>query len=220
MAALDAPHLIEFAHDLGGDEARGVVERALQSPPTSVEEVGFYGAENNPPLENCLRILVAKLDEREVLMASEDKYLGELFPQFEEHITLPRALIDLLPFWLDPIYDWEQDGSDPGVQERLYLKLNEGLNEALQALDSSFRDTNKALLTFELDGGDHLYFAALTPNLAMKWTGVALARNGRGRPLGLRTPDWSAFADHLSYALGCKAFTDVNAAPVTWRDPV
>ncbi|MEO1174311.1 MAG: hypothetical protein AAFX94_20000 [Myxococcota bacterium] len=193
--------------------------RALENPPMRREEVGFYGAERNPPLENCVRMLVTELHKSGRLMAAEDKYLGELFPQFEKHITLPRALVELLPFWLDPNYSWEDDGSDPGVRERESLRIAAGLNGATAALEKSFADAGLSLVTWELAGGDHLCFMALPEAVKERWVGVVLARNARGEPLGLRPPDWSTFAGHLGYCLGLKNLSNVDVAAFQWREP-
>lgn len=217
--AVEAPYLVDFARDLAGDEVAARVAETLRSPPMTKEEVGFYGAERNPPLENCLRFLVSELSKRGVTMAAEDKYLDELFPQFKRHIALPLALVELLPFWLKPDYDWEDDGSDPGMQERESLRIGAGFNAAMDALEHAFTDAGLSLATFELSGGDHLHFVAVKPAVAKRWSGRVLARTARGEPLGLRPPDWPAFSAHLSYCLHLGDLRNVRSTRFDWREP-
>lgn len=153
-------------------------------------------------------------------MAAEDKYLDELFPQFERHIALPPPLVELLPFWLKPDYDWEDNGSDPGVREREALRIAAGFNAAVEALEHAFTQAGLSLATFELRGGDHLHFVALKPAVATRWSGIVLARTARGEPLGLRPPDWPAFSAHLSYCLHLGELRDVRSTRFDLREPV
>ncbi|MEM6532931.1 MAG: hypothetical protein AAF654_09915 [Myxococcota bacterium] len=193
---LDAPRLVEFAADVGDSALSSELDFALRCPPTTPQDTGFYGSQNNPPLENCFRFLVSELQSRGLLMASEDKYSLETLERFGEHIELPGLARELFPFYFDDAYDPSEDRAPDGAG------LKERLPELFQAIEQAFVYRGLKLLSIELAGGDHVHFIALEPTVAERWRNVSLAQTRNHHHLGLRDPDWYRYSLHLEYAIG------------------
>ncbi len=175
-------NLVAFAKDISGGDLELVkkVEAALAKPPFTAETIGFYPDRRNTPFENCYRFMVSELSKAGLLMAAEDKYSDGVFKQFTMYIELPNDVKKL---------------------RRRHYDHAEFL-PAMAEIEARFEAKGLRLTTLWTAGGDHLYFAALTPEVAKRWLNRSVGTTHDGQQLGLRSPCWGALYEHLSYALG------------------
>lgn len=174
--------LIALVKDLSGQNAALIkkVEAALANPPFTAEAIGFYPSRENTPFENCYRFAVSQLSKAGLLMAAEDKYSYGIFNQFAAHIELPDGLKTMRKRAYEPT---------------CFLP-------AMADIEARFEAKGLRLTTLWTGGGDHLYFAALPPEVAARWVNVSVGTTHDDQHLGLRAPCWGALYEHLSYAFG------------------
>lgn len=198
-----------FARDVSGDDPQVMarVDQLLATPPTTKEEIGFYGLDNAPPAERALRGIISVLSGSGHLITVEDKYLFELPEVLEQAgaAKLPddRSMVSLTAPFAET--DW-----DAGVREDEWLAFKAWFPGHVQAIEHAVAANDLSLLSLRLPLGDTLYYWAASPALADKWRDTALyagvnTLKFKRTPLvsfSVTDPDWAAYWGFATYALG------------------
>ena len=199
-----APLLPDLAHDLsGGDDALVAhVRQALENPPSTTEEVGYYGASGFPPAKNCFLFTITQLGKAGHLLSAEDKYVTELLDLFAERVELPQAMKSWFPKRLGWNGDFDALGLTKATHGRAASRFAATYHRAMAELEGAFEAKGQALRLLQFHMGDTMPFILVDRPIAEKWSGVPICDDEDGRPLGLVRPDWERFFHHLCYAVG------------------
>lgn len=207
MTPEQASALIDFATDFsrGNADLVASVKAALASPPRTTEEVGYYLSGKENDFENCFRRTVALLEP--YTTSAEDKYVYEIFSLWIGQDCLlkvaPPELAAAFPDFLSSNEEEEEAPPDSArAAERAAARIRSGYAAGVRALESAFDTAGFPLLSFDLGGGDTLVFANVERRIADRWRGKVLGYTHDGTALGVRSPMWGAFWNHLDYALG------------------
>ncbi len=196
--------LPELAHDLceGDAELVARVRAAVDSPPSTLEEVGFFGTRGFPPEKNCFLFLITQLGRAGRLISAEDKYTAHLLDTFAEHVGMPPAMRS----WRPKNYGWNKDyaalGLDPKLHRRAQARYEATFDAVVGAFEAGYEAKGTPLRMLQFHMGDTLPFLTVSPEVAERWTDVVVARDEQGRPLGLTRPDWKRFFHHVAYSFG------------------
>ena len=200
MPAEDYAPIIAFAADFSGNDAKLVaqVRQMAAKPPTDMETIGFYSAEDDPPRNRLFLATVNLLDNAGKFISVEDKYTGEIFALWQEAgvidgKTLPPAAKAVF----GPLIDGDEEPE--GQAAEAYRKLVwRDYAQATQELERHIAARGRVLLSIDATGGDTMFFAVVSPEIAARWRDRALSEHG-GYRAGVRAPMWDRFWDHLGY---------------------
>lgn len=205
--------IIAFASDFSGNDT-AIVEKVREmavNPPSDVETVGFYGAEDYPPRDRLFLATVSLLDNAKKLYSIEDKYTSEIFLIWQEHGILGEE--DLPPAAkavFGPLLVGEQP---PGPIERYHDLVWEKYAEATKELERYMADRGRILLSIDATDGDTMLFALVSPEIAARWRDRALGEH-EGYRAGVRSPMWDRFWIYLNYSTrGLMAGEDRKGLP-------
>ena len=208
---------LEFASDVSGNDA-DVMARAkalIETPPTTLEEIGFYGMENAPPPERVLRGIISALGNEGHILQFEDKYIYEMplvladegLAAFED--PLLKDPVNLFGASIAP------DSAPTDAQWRTF-RANFGPH--VRAIETAVRQTGHELLSLNLPLGDTMFIWIATPDQARTWrnrqlyAGVNTQRYARSPVVSITVSDpaWNVYWGFLTYAFHVpEAFRDV-----------
>ncbi len=193
--------LLALATDLSRGDAGVIaaIKAALDNPPRTTEEVGYYVSQGNTTFENCFRKLVSLLSETPYAMSVEDKYVYEIFA----HWTAPGRLEELPAAFRDLFPDWfgvEPDAGDEDAAEEFRTTLTAGYVEGVKAVERAFEELGAPLLSFDTGSSDTMVFIQATPEVADRWRNVKLGESHDGETLAVRSPMWGVLWANISYA--------------------
>jgi hypothetical protein len=201
MSSDDYAPILAFAADFSGNDAELVakVRQMAANPPTDIETIGFYGAEDDPPRNRLFLATVNLLDTSGKLSSVEDKYTTEIFFQWKEDGVIdPKALPPVAKAVFGPLMDEKTALNEQAARDYLdYVWTHYA--EATQELERHIAEHGKTLLSIDATSGDTLLFALVTPDIAARWRDRALSEHA-GYRAGVRSPMWDRFWDHLSYS--------------------
>jgi len=175
------------------------MKAALENPPRTTEEVGYYVSGSNNPFENCFRKLASLLSKSPYAMTVEDKYVYELFEQWTAPgrlKKLPAAFREMLPEWFGVEPEAEDDDQAAEAREQ----LRKGYVKGVQAVEKAFVDLGTPLLSFDTGGGDTMVFIQATPKVAQRWQDTKVGETHDGVPLAVRSPMWDVLWANIDYA--------------------
>lgn len=195
-----------FAADLAGADAALLrrVEAILADPPSTTEEIGYYGFNTASAEERAARALLTALVLSGKILAVEDKYIYELASVLEDRgLAAPLAKGAAFDAWYETLDDAE------AITDADWQALRLWFPQHVQAIDAGVTARGRRLMFIEMPPGDTLHLVALPPALAAKWQGVALFDGlsalalSTGRPGTIRViaPNWGLYWDFLTYAL-------------------
>jgi hypothetical protein len=194
--------LIEFARDFSGNDpvVMKKVERFVETAPTKIEDIGFYGSGDDAPEYRKWLATVSALEDAGHLIPSEDKYSNEFV-----HVLAQNGKIDInvMPakvkqFWNDVL------GGDSDLGQRAFRKIAwEIYAEATRAVEAQLAARGKALLSIDATDGDTMYFAIVDKAVADKWRGTGFG-NFTAYDGGIREPMWDRYWFFLAYSVGSK----------------
>ncbi|MFK7938150.1 MAG: hypothetical protein AB8B82_02135 [Roseovarius sp.] len=198
-----------FAQDVSGADPQimALAQKLTSTPPTTKEDIGFYGLDDAPPAERALRGIIRALSDAGHLITVEDKYLFEL-PEILEaggaaKLPADRSRISLLaPF--------EKTDWDAGVTDAEWLTFKGWFPGHVRAIEQAVHDNGRSLLSLRLPLGDTLYYWAAVPEMADKWRDTALyagvnTLEFKRTPvvsISISDPDWATYWGFATYALG------------------
>lgn len=192
--------LLEFARDFSGNDpvVMEKVSRFIETPPTKIEDVGFYGSDGDPPARRQWLATVSALADAGHLTSSEDKYSNEFV-----HVLVQVGKIDLATMPANIRRFWTGiGGGDSDLSDRAFAKLAwEIYADATQAVEAQLAARGKALMSIDATGGDTMYFAVIDKALADKWRGTGFG-NFENYDGGVRDPMWDRYWSFLEYAIG------------------
>jgi hypothetical protein len=198
----EGKRLLEFATDFGNAEIVEALKGALERPPQTVEEIGFYPGSDDTPGERCFRFVVSRLIDAELVVSVEDKYVMWVFEDFAEQVELPDSVTSLFAFALDDDAEGLAEGSEPADREELASKISGGYLAAMDDLESAYMQAGLRLRVIDTGGGNTRIFAAVSAVYDEKWCDVAVVETHDGDELGLTPVRWMDFAEDLTYATG------------------
>ncbi|WP_371224891.1 hypothetical protein [Roseovarius sp. 2305UL8-3] len=198
---------ISFARDVSGDDPviMAKIKTLVETSPTTLEEIGFYGLEGAPAPERTLRGIISALTNAGHLIAIEDKYANELgwvlVDQDLAQADGDEAMLDPGSFF-DGV-DWE-NGAEPDWPGFAVFFV-----EHIKAIETAVARKGYRLLSVRLPLGDTLYFWAVPDALAETWTNRALYSGVNTQPylntplvtISVTKPDWKSYWGVLTYAL-------------------
>jgi len=199
---------LEFAADVSSEEAdvMRIARQLVETPPTTLETIGFYGMADAPPAERALRGIISLLDARGHLISIEDKYVYELPAVLTQRGNLTGVALgsdlDVLGFFADV-------DPETGPAPEDWQAFRSWFPDHVQALDVGVAATGHALLSLTLPLGDTLYFWAPTPEVAARWRGRALYIGADSLQhnqellvtMAVSAPDWRSYWDFMTYAM-------------------
>lgn len=194
--------IVAFARDFSGNDATLVekVKAFAASPPTTIEQIGFYGAEGYAPNTRLYLGAVNLLDEAGHLQSVEDKYTPEIFQRWqEEGLLKPEALPPAAKALLMPILEGKGFTTEQIVA--YYDAAWANYAKATEEIEALLAAQGKVLLSVDATGGDTLFFALVGKEVAERWRDKALSEEA-GYRAGVRSPMWGAFWAHLDYGAG------------------
>lgn len=215
--------IIAFATDFSGNDASLVerVRRMASNPPTDLETIGFYGAEDNPPRTRLFLATVNLLDNAEKFASVEDKYTTEIFTIWQDSgIIDAKTLPPMAKAVFGPLIDGRHETLE-GKAVRAYRNLVwNHYAQATEELERHIAERGKILLSIDATDGDTMLFALVSPEAAARWRDRALSEHA-GYRAGVRAPMWDRFWAHLSYsARGTIADEDHQGIPSGTRKRV
>lgn len=181
-------------------------QRYIADPPTTLEEIGFYGLEAAPPEERALRGIIRVLDDGGFFVAVEDKYVHELLGVLVQRGAAaapePSGDTGLLDRLIAELMQQNAAMTPSQVAELRagYWGFAEGVEEAVVA-------QGNALLQIKLPIGDTLYYWVTSEEAAADWRGRVLYEGPNSLRYGpdtvtftITSPDWEQYWGFLTYA--------------------
>jgi len=215
----------DFASDFSGGnpEILSRVGAYIDNPPTEIEEIGFYGMENESPGTRLFLATVSLLDSQDHLYSFEDKYMADLLAVWAEDGLFdpgqlpPEAQGVFRPFFdmafVDAIYDEEGSETSPALRDYIAY-LDAHYAEATLQLEAAIEESSgKTLLSVDATEGDTMFFALVEPEIAEKWLNKGFAAP-REYQAGIREPMWDFFWYNLVYALQLPTVGDIYTRPL------
>jgi hypothetical protein len=203
---LDENHarIVDFAIAFSGDDAALVeqVRRMAANPPTDLKTIGFYGAQNNPPRHRLFLATVSLLDNAGKLSSVEDKYTAEIFATWAASGVIDASTLSpVAKAVFGPLIDARlgtgEDVVDPVYRDMVWSRYA----QATEELERHVAERGRVLLSVDATGGDTMFFAVVTPEIAERWRDRALSEH-EGYRSGVRSPMWDRFWNHLCYSVG------------------
>ncbi len=177
------------------------VETMVKSPPSlTTEALGFYPRGDESEFERVLRATIFTLSEK-YLHCFEDKYINEALSDLVERNIIRKDWISGQAY---EVIDNLANGNCDNISAMQ-------LNSTLAEIETALSQMGNALCSFDLSGGDTMYFFILSKEKGGHWCNVELTSPGDPLSLSVRSADWELFIASLSYATGC--FKD-HALPV------
>lgn len=199
MPAENYADIIAFASDFSGNDT-AIVDKVRQmaaNPPTDMETIGFYGAEDYPERHRLYLAAVSLLDNAEKLYSVEDKYTAEIFSIWQDdNVISEKTLPDAARAVFGPLIIGEQP---PGDIKDYHRVVWEKYAEATRELEKSLADNGRVLLSVDATDGDTMLFALVSPEIAERWRDKALSEHD-GYYAGVRSPMWDRFWVYLNYS--------------------
>ncbi len=177
--------LIDLARDLSGNDANVIskITEITTNPPTSTEEIGFYGMKDASAAERTFRAAIFQLSKTGYIYTFEDKYLYEM-----PLVLADDGAIAALP------------GLGDFFDSMTATEFREGFPAHIDLLERAAAQKGRALLSVALPVGDSFYIVSVSPEIADKWRNVVFLQQG-GDVFGMTEPEWSLYYSYLSYAL-------------------
>lgn len=165
------------------------------APPTTEEEIGFYGVEGEPAGRRAWLAGLDRAEAGEVISSVEDKYSAEVpFVLTESGWLGDGAPPDDLAALLD-LLD-ELGGCDDALAARpVRDRIMRRLPRMAEAVEAAVARRGLALVSFEATDGDTLFYTALDESERAAFPGADL-------PTGIRPFDWARFTGFFRYAIG------------------
>lgn len=198
---------LSFAHVVSSGDVT-VMERAgdlVAAPPSTREDIGFYGLEDAPDAERALRGIIRVLADAGYLVTVEDKYAYELPAVLVQNGMAEgdttRAELDLTAAFTSE--------DDDFFDEVFWAEFRAGFPAHTRAIEAAVERSGKRLLSVQLPLGDTLYFWAADVEDAAVWQGRGLyvGPNTTSDPRRLLStflvtaPDWETYWGFMTYAL-------------------
>lgn len=191
--------LRDFARDVSGGDAKVAsrVEQILANPPTTTEEIGFYGAANKSADERKFRAVIFRLSEAGHIFGFEDKYINELTWALRDTGWIANAP-DTAAFIakLEAAYDVKPTEAD-AIATRL---LAQGFRAHVAQIEAAAAQAGRSLLYVDLPVGDTFHLVSLPEQTADKWRNVLFVKTPNER-FAVTTPQWDIYYGFLTYAL-------------------
>ncbi len=198
---------LNFARDVSEDDPKimAAVEALIATPPTTREEIGFYGLESAPAPERSLRGILSLLENAGYIRGTEDKYIYEFsLVLIDEGLIDPtghEVALDILGYFGD--VDWD------GGEQPDWSKFKRFFIKHTQAMEKAVANEGNRLLSVQLPLGDTLYFWLAPQGRADRWRNTALysgvnTLEFRREPfvtISITDPDWKSYWSFLTYAL-------------------
>lgn len=200
MPPADHAAIVAFAKDFSGGDAALVerVRRMAADPPTDIETLGFYGAEDGPPANRLFLATVNLLDGAGKLSSAEDKYTFEIFALWQEAGVIDAATLPpIAKAVFGPLI--AGDGPDEGEAQAYRDLVWMHYARATRELEQHIADRGRVLLSIDATDGDTMLFAVVTPDVGDRWRDKALSESA-GYRAGVRSPMWDRFWAHLRYS--------------------
>lgn len=196
--------LVRFARDFSKNDPEMIAraEKIAASPPTRIEEIGFYGAEDDGPENRAYLATVSMLNEAGHVEDVEDKYVPEILLRWRDAgrfatADLPPAALTVFgPMLGEANADF---AGEDGVR-RYAESFRENYAEAVTGLERALVAKGEALLSIDATSGDTMFFAFVSPEIAERWRDRALG-DGKDYVGGVRSPMWDRLYAFLGYAL-------------------
>ena len=196
-----------FARDVSGDDSAlmSAARKLVETPPITLEGIGFYSQEAAPAAERSLRGIISRLTDQGYLISNEDKYIHYLFKTLmEANLADPGDEADLfdLSVFFNKV-DWD-NGERPD-----WAAFKELFPHHTAALERAVVRKGFVLLSVRVPLGDTLYFWAAPPEVAKRWQNVALYAGVNTQKYArepfvtftVTQPDWQSYWLFLTYAL-------------------
>lgn len=196
----------EFARDVSAGESALMVrvDTLIANPPSTAEDIGFYGLEDAPPPERTLRGIISALANAGHLLCAEDKYIYE-FPL----VLREKRLADTgdTPEALALVRTIEAVDWDAGEQPD-WSAFKQTFSDHTRQVEQAVARTGNRLLSVQLPLGDTLYFWVAPEDMAKRWQGTELY-NGPSTAkfsrvsevsISITSPDWKNYWSFLTYA--------------------
>lgn len=199
---------LDFARDVSGNDPQvmSTARTLIETPPTTLETIGFYGLEDAPAPERTLRGIISLLDAQGHLIGIEDKYIFEMPLVLEQQGLAdfaddPRKdVMRLFPGEVDP---------DSGPTADQWRAFRHGFGGHVRAIEKAMARKGHVLLSLDLPLGDTLHLWCASPEMAEKWRGTALyfgintvtGRHFSTVTVSVTDPAWDDYWGFLTYAL-------------------
>jgi hypothetical protein len=219
MTSRSEDPVIALARDLSGGDSETIAQarRFVDEPPTTIEEIGFYGCEKAAAETRTYYGVVTALAEAGYIYSIEDKYTTEIIDHWIDDEVL---VLDALPATARSVFSSLASCEYPDLDEEehafLYDRLMRSFAQATRELEEQLAAAGKALLSIDATDGDTMFFAVVPADVATKWLNKAFAVRTDGYRAGVRPAMWDRFWVHLSYALD---FDDLEHADVDRLPP-
>jgi hypothetical protein len=201
MDELQKNALIRMAHDLSRGDTRIVAaaRAAVEKPPRTTEEVGFYVSGDENDLENCFRMICGLIEESHWGSSAEDKYCAEIFEQW-----VGEGRLEELPAEAQHAFENLEELHPHSLEDTdaLRSELRAHFTAAVESIERAFEAIGQPLLSLDTGGGDTLFFVNVEPHVADKWRDVELGKSHDGDSLAIRSPMWPVLWEYLGYCTG------------------
>ena len=215
---MDEDPIIRFARDFSGNDAELIARvAAFQSePPTTMEEIGFYGAEENGPRTRFYLGTVNLLGLAGHLQEIEDKYTFEILHRWrDEGLVQPADFPPEADALFGTILDAQRMAAavaSPESQATFRAGIWPIYAVATAQLEAHIAARGRTLLSVDATQGDTLFFALVDEPLAARWRDKALCEEA-GYRSGVRSVMWDRFWPHLLASLGLATVEDYSRLP-------
>lgn len=208
--------LLDFARDISKDDQAVLaqIEQIIAKPPTELEEIGFYGAEDASIDERKFRATISYLNTEGHIIGFEDKYIHDMIYLLQDMGWMnPDSPVSAYVEGLEErIADYDNDTAESDAAAHLAKTFARHTKE----LDAAIAETGKALIFIDLPRGDTLHLVQVSNALAAKWRDVAFVRTCE-HIFAVTDPQWSVYYDFL--ANSALSLPNIAPSPVTLRDP-
>lgn len=199
---------VEFARDVSGNDPQvmATARHLIETPPTTLETIGYYGLEDAPAAERTLRGIISLLDAHGHILGFEDKYINEMPLVLEQHGLadfagdLQKDIMSLFPGEIDP---------ETGPSDTQWRAFRKGFGGHVRAIETAMARKGHVLMSLDLPLGDTLHLWCASPAMAEKWRGQVLyfGRNTLDRryfstvTVAVTDAAWDDYWGFLTYAL-------------------
>ncbi len=204
MAPSESP-LVRLVRDLSGNDP-ALIDKAKAYealPPSKDEEIGYYSGAKLSSEVRVWLATVSRLEDAAFITGTEDKYSWERLALWAEDGTIdPASFLPHAKLVFGPLADQSIETilADSVLAERYKADFSVNFVRAAHELEAHIAGRGKILLSIDDAGGDTMLFAAVAPEIALRWKNKAFSTDGNTQ-YGVRAPDWRRFWSHLTYSL-------------------
>ena len=191
--------LLSFVRDVTGNDAELIetVRGFTENPPTTLEEIGFYGVENASADERAFRATVSALGQDGTMLLFEDKYIDEMPYLLGEQGWISETAAAEADVFLSDVGEAHVTMDRPEVTKLAADRFA----DHVAVLERAISAMPHRVLYIDVPVGDTFHLLRVSPAVFEKWSNTLFLRTETSR-FAVTAPQWDVYWVFLTSALG------------------